>query len=107
MQTAREHQQVLAMLVKSDLFRYYSERMIGLIMTGAEEVCLRIESVSSTDTPNLTEHQSSHALHPLQHSAILRSQAPLSLPITSQMEKAASQSLRYYHCGMRGCKLDT
>ncbi|GHJ88905.1 hypothetical protein NliqN6_5307 [Naganishia liquefaciens] len=37
MQTAREHQQVLAMLVKSDLFRYYSERMIGLVMTGAEE----------------------------------------------------------------------
>jgi hypothetical protein len=46
MQTAREHQQVLAMLVKSDLFRYYSERMMGLIMTGAEEVCLRVGPVS-------------------------------------------------------------
>lgn len=39
MQTAGEHEQALAMLVRSDLFRYYSERMVALIMTGAEEVC--------------------------------------------------------------------
>lgn len=38
MQTAGEHEHALAMLVKSDLFRYYSERMVGLIMTGAEDV---------------------------------------------------------------------
>ncbi|KAJ9103146.1 hypothetical protein QFC21_002568 [Naganishia friedmannii] len=34
---AGEHQQAITMLVKSDLFRFYSERMIGMIMTGAED----------------------------------------------------------------------
>lgn len=38
MQTAGEHQQAITLLVKSDLFRYYSERMIGMIMAGAEDV---------------------------------------------------------------------
>ena len=84
MQTAREHQQVLAMLVKSDLFRYYSERMIGLIMTGAEEVKFWFSFYEPDMLRFLpAEHQPSYAIHPLQHSVILRSQAPFPFPIPS------------------------
>lgn len=62
MQTAREHQQVLAMLVKSDLFRYYSERMIGLIMTGAEEVRLLVLFASSL-TSRILQSTNPHTLY--------------------------------------------
>ena len=66
MQTAREHQQVLAMLVKSDLFRYYSERMIGLVMTGAEEASPSFGlDTSGALRRVLSEHQSSHVIHPV------------------------------------------
>ena len=80
-------------LLTSELFKYHTDRMMGIVMQEAQEVS---GSLGGADI----EYKPSRPVYLLSYHPVLRIQASQYLQITSEMEKAAGD---FGRGSQRGC----